>query len=102
MDEGQAILSFAALAQETRIAILRHLIKAGDEGTASGALASALGVSTASMSFHLGQLQASGLITSRRESRSIIYSANYGRIGALLSFLMKDCCANDPRVLKCC
>jgi ArsR family transcriptional regulator, arsenate/arsenite/antimonite-responsive transcriptional repressor len=102
MNESQAILSFAALAQDTRLAILRHLIKAGDAGMASGDIAIKVGVSPASMSFHLGQLENAGLLRSQRSSRRIIYSANYDSIGALLAFLMHDCCANDPRILKCC
>ena len=102
MIESQAILSFAALAQETRLAILRHLIKVGDGGMASGDLATAIGVSAASMSFHLGQLENTGLVSSQRNSRRIIYKADYDQLGALLGFLMKDCCANDPRVLRCC
>jgi DNA-binding transcriptional ArsR family regulator len=54
------------------------------------------------MSFHLGQLEQSGLVTSRRESRSIIYAANYPALGALIRFLMEDCCRNDAKVRACC
>jgi DNA-binding transcriptional ArsR family regulator len=102
MKECQAVLCFGALAQDTRLSILRHLVKAGEAGMASGDLASTIGVSAASMSFHLGQLETTGLVSSRRSSRKIIYSANYDQLGALLSFIMKDCCANDPRVMRCC
>jgi ArsR family transcriptional regulator, arsenate/arsenite/antimonite-responsive transcriptional repressor len=102
MKESQAISCFGALAQETRLSILRRLVKAGEAGLASGNLAESVGVSPATMSFHLGQLEASSLVSSRRVSRRIIYSANYDQLGALLSFIMKDCCANDPRVKNCC
>jgi DNA-binding transcriptional ArsR family regulator len=102
MNESQAISAFAALAQDTRLKIVRHLVKAGGAGLASGAIARALKVSPASMSFHLGQLEQSGLVTSRRESRSIIYAANYPALGALIRFLMEDCCRNDAKVRACC
>ena len=102
MNESQAISAFAALAQKTRLHILRHLVKAGEGGVPSGILAKAIGVSPASMSFHLGQLDQAGLAIARRQSRSIIYAANYARLGALTRFLLEDRCRNDPRVRACC
>ncbi len=102
MRESQAISIFAALAQETRMQIVRRLVKAGDAGMPSGALAEALGVSAASMSFHLGQLESAGLVTSSRQSQSIIYRADYRKLGAVIRFLMEDCCNDDPRVRACC
>jgi len=102
MNESQAIPAFAALAQNTRLQILRALVKAGESGMASGALAREIGVSPASMSFHLGQLEEAGLLRARRQSRSIIYAARYEQIGGLIRFLMDDCCAKDPRVTNCC
>lgn len=68
----------------------------------SGALAEALKVSAASMSFHLGHLETAGLVKSKRESRSIIYSADYTTLGQTLQYLMKDCCNDDPRIRNCC
>ena len=54
------------------------------------------------MSFHLGQLESAGLVTSSRQSRSIIYKADYRKLGAVIRFLMEDCCNDDPRVRACC
>jgi DNA-binding transcriptional ArsR family regulator len=102
MRESQALLSFAALSQETRMRIVRKLVKAGDSGLASGVLAEAMKTSPANISFHLGQLESAGLVKSRRESRSIIYAADYEALGALIQFLMVDCCSGDRRVLACC
>ncbi len=102
MIESQAILAFSALAQETRLAIVRALIKAGDSGLPSGELAAMVGVSTASMSFHLGQLEQAGLVSSKRNSRHIFYSVAYSQLGAVIAFLMEDCCGSDPRVRACC
>lgn len=98
MEERQALLSFAALSQETRLAIVRALVIAGPEGMAAGAIAERMGVSATNVSFHLKELERSGLISQRRESRSIIYSASYDALADLVKFLMEDCCAGHPTV----
>ncbi|WP_313611068.1 ArsR/SmtB family transcription factor [Rhizobium sp.] len=98
MKERQALLSFAALSQETRLAIVRALVVAGPEGMAAGAIAERMGVSATNVSFHLKELERSGLISQRRESRSIIYSASYDALADLAKFLMEDCCAGHPTV----
>ncbi|MBN8994368.1 MAG: helix-turn-helix transcriptional regulator [Rhizobiales bacterium] len=102
MDEGQAVQGFAALAQETRLAVLKLLVKAGPEGVAAGAIGSSLGMQPSRTSFHLAQLERAGLIVSRRESRSVIYSASYAQLTSLIQFLMEDCCAGDPRIVSGC
>ncbi|MGQ3215341.1 MAG: ArsR/SmtB family transcription factor [Shinella sp.] len=96
MDERQALTSFAALSQETRLAIVRTLVVAGPEGLAAGLIADRMGVSPSNVSFHLKELERSGLISQRRESRSIVYSASYGTLAGLVTFLMDDCCAGHP------
>jgi ArsR family transcriptional regulator len=98
VDERQALMAFAALAQETRLRLLRQLVMAGPEGVAAGILASEAGVSASNVSFHLKELEQGGLIQSRREGRSIIYSAAYAALSGLIAFLMKDCCQGRPEV----
>lgn len=98
MDEHQAVIGFGALAQETRLRILRVLVQAGPNGRAAGALASAVSVSASNLSFHLKELERAGLVTQRREARSIIYAAAYSAIGDLIQFLMQDCCGGHPDV----
>jgi ArsR family transcriptional regulator, arsenate/arsenite/antimonite-responsive transcriptional repressor len=100
MDESQALLSFAALSQETRLGMVRLLVRAGPGGLAAGVLAEGLGVSPSNLSFHLKELEHSGLISSRRESRSIIYTAEYAALRGLVDFLMRDCCAGLPEICK--
>jgi len=95
MDDRQALLSFAALSQETRLGIIRTLVVAGREGLAAGAIAERMGVSPSNVSFHLKELERAGLISQRRESRSLIYVANYQPMADLIKFLMEDCCAGD-------
>jgi ArsR family transcriptional regulator, arsenate/arsenite/antimonite-responsive transcriptional repressor len=98
MNESQALGSFAALAQETRLAIVRLLVRSGPEGVPAGAVAEAVGVSPSNVSFHLKELEHAGLIEARREARSIIYTANYQMLRNLIDFLMKDCCAGHPKI----
>lgn len=87
-----AIKSLAALAQEHRLAAFRALVQAGAEGMAAGALAEHLGVPNSSLSFHLAQLSNAGLISQRRDGRSLIYSAHYPAMNDLVGYLMENCC----------
>lgn len=98
MDERQALTSFAALSQETRLAIVRALVIAGHDGLAAGVIAERMGVSPTNVSFHLKELERSGLIMQRRASRSIIYSASYEALADLVKFLMDDCCSGHPAI----
>lgn len=98
MDEGQAQSAFAALAQETRLKIVRLLVRAGPDGMAAGDIAESVEVSASNVSFHLKELEHAGLIEARRDARSIIYSAAYGGLTELIRFLMKDCCAGRPEI----
>ncbi|MGG6892738.1 ArsR/SmtB family transcription factor [Rhizobium sp. BR 315] len=98
MNQRQALTSFAALSQETRLQIIRLLVVAGPEGMAAGALAEKLEVSPSNISFHLKELERSGLIGAQRQSRSIIYTANYESLGGLIRFLMEDCCSGHPEI----
>ena len=92
MDERQALLSFGALSQETRLRILRMLVVAGPEGLAAGLIAEQAGVTASNVSFHVKELERAGLVSSRRESRSILYTAEFDALNGLLRFLMEDCC----------
>lgn len=92
MESESAIRALGALAQEHRLALFRLLVQAGPEGLAAGAIAEALGVPASSLSFHLAQLSGAGLIAQRRDGRSLIYSADYSAMKALVGFLMENCC----------
>ncbi|MGN7127364.1 ArsR/SmtB family transcription factor [Methylorubrum populi] len=98
MDERQALASFAALGQEHRLRVVRALVTAGPDGLAAGILAETVGVAGNNLSFHLKELSHAGLITSRREGKSVIYSAAYAGLSDLIAFLMRDCCQGRPEV----
>ena len=92
MQADRVIRALSALAQEHRLAAFRLLVQAGDQGVAAGVLAEKLDVPPSSMSFHLAQLANAGLVTQRRESRSIIYSADYAAMNGLMGYLTENCC----------
>src|SRR6185437_16939506 len=92
MDKKAAISALGALAQETRLDLFRLLVAVGPEGLPAGVIAERLGVLPASLSFHLAQLVHAGLITQRRSSRQLIYSAEYGAMNELLAYLTENCC----------
>ncbi|PRD42858.1 transcriptional regulator [Phyllobacterium phragmitis] len=98
MNESQALIAFGAMSQETRLRIVRLLVKAGPEGLAAGNIAEAAGVSASNVSFHLKELERGGLVAARRESRSIVYSAEYQALSSLIKFLLEDCCAGNPAI----
>ncbi|WP_293549578.1 helix-turn-helix transcriptional regulator [Parvibaculum sp.] len=91
------IAALAALAQETRLSIFRALVRAhspkdGEGGLAAGDIGEALDVPPATLSFHLKEMFHAGLVTSRREGRSIIYKADLATMRNLTEFLLEDCC----------
>jgi ArsR family transcriptional regulator len=98
METEDAIESLSALAHPGRLAVFRLLVKAGAEGMPAGEIARTLDAPANTMSTQLAILTRAGLIQFRRESRSIIYSADYQEISGLIGFLMQDCCQGRPEV----
>lgn len=98
MKSSQAQAGFAALSQETRLAILRLLIKIGPEGLPAGEIAARLRVPAPTLSFHVASLERAGLVTSRRMQRQIIYAPAFEGVRALVSFLLEDCCGGRPEI----
>src|SRR6202051_4797288 len=90
MDQKRAIAALGALAQETRLELFRLLVACGAEGLPGGVIAERLGVLPSSLSFHLQQLVHAGLITQRRLSRQLIYSAEYSTMNDLMAYLTEN------------
>lgn len=98
MESIVATSQLAALAQDTRLAIFRLLVQQGEAGLSAGDIAARLMLAAPTLSFHLAQLKKAGLVRCRRESRSLIYSADYGAMNALLGFLTDNCCGGQPEL----
>jgi DNA-binding transcriptional ArsR family regulator len=91
-----AVGMLAALAHRSRLAVFRLLIEAGPDGRAAGAIAEAIGVAPATLSFHLKELARAGLVESRQDGRSVIYSLRFAQVAELMTFLAEDCCGGAP------
>lgn len=92
MDPSDVIKALSALAQEHRLAAYRLLVQAGPEGLSAGRLSEAVGVPASSMSFHLAQLNHAALVRQRRQSRSIIYGADFDVMNEVMGYLTENCC----------
>ncbi|MGH6910657.1 MAG: ArsR/SmtB family transcription factor [Phenylobacterium sp.] len=98
MEKPDAISALSALAHDGRLDIFRLLVRAGPDGTPAGEIARATNIANSTLSSHLAILNRAGLIASRRDGRSIIYTAAYDQMRDLLGFLMEDCCQGNPEI----
>ena len=98
MENEEAVTALSALAQSTRLAAFRLLVTAGVDGMPAGAIADSLDVPHNTMSTHLALLTRAGLVSSKREGRSIIYCVDQEGMRALLAFLVADCCGGRPEM----
>jgi ArsR family transcriptional regulator len=98
METTSAVTALSALAHEGRLEIFRLLVRAGAEGLAAGEIARITGVLPNTLSSNLNILSGAGLVSSRRDGRSIIYTAAYEQMRGLLAFLVEDCCAGKPEI----
>lgn len=96
METKTAITALAALAQDSRLAVFRLLVKTGPAGMAATKIADQLGVPPSSLSFHLKELTHAGLIVPRQDGRFVIYSASFATMNALVAFLTESCCGGNP------
>ncbi|MBV9509005.1 MAG: helix-turn-helix transcriptional regulator [Caulobacteraceae bacterium] len=98
MEVNTAVRRLSALAQESRLSVVRLLIKTGPEGLAAGEIARTLGIAPNTLSAQLTVLANAGLVANRRDGRSIIYAADFDGMSELLVYLMEDCCQGRPEV----
>src|SRR6516164_8724715 len=96
MKKDRAVSALAALAQDNRLDVFRLLVQAGPDGMPAGGVAEALGLAPNTLSFHFDRLRQAGLVTVRREGRSMIYAARFETMNALLDFLTENCCGGAP------
>src|SRR5437016_2065325 len=92
MEKSKAVAALAALAQDNRLDVYRLLVQAGPDGLPAGQVAAALKLAPNTLTFHLDRLRGAGLVSVRRDGRSMIYAARYDTMNALLDYLTENCC----------
>jgi len=97
MKRHDVLAALAALAQDNRLDVFRLLVEAGPEGMPAGRVAGALKLAPNTLTFHFDRLRDAGLVTVRREGRSMIYAAQFGAMNALIAYLTENCCAGAPQ-----
>ena len=107
MDEDQAVAALAALAHPLRLKLFRALVVVGPPGLTPGAIIEGVGVPAATLSFHLKELTAAGLVSQQRSGRNVIYRAAYDAMNGLIGYLTENCCqgaacAVEPAAAACC
>ena len=102
MEKSKVLAALSALANDTRLDLVRDLIAEGPEGLAAGEIGRRLGVTASRLSFHLNTLEQAGLIRSQRVARNVIYAVEPRAVGGMLGYLLHDCCHAHPEVSACC
>jgi ArsR family transcriptional regulator len=92
MEKSNAVAALAALAQDNRLDVYRLLVQAGPDGLPAGQVAAALKLAPNTLTFHFDRLRGAGLVSVRRDGRSMIYTARYDTMNELLSYLTENCC----------
>jgi ArsR family transcriptional regulator, arsenate/arsenite/antimonite-responsive transcriptional repressor len=96
MEKIDAVVALAALAQDNRLDVYRLLVQAGPEGMPAGSIADALKLAPNTLTFHFDRLRQAGLVSVRREGRSMIYAARYEAMNVLIAYLTENCCGGAP------
>jgi ArsR family transcriptional regulator, arsenate/arsenite/antimonite-responsive transcriptional repressor len=96
MEKTDAVAALAALAQDNRLDVFRLLVEAGPEGLPAGGIADALALAPNTLTFHFDRLRAAGLVTARKDGRSVIYAARFETMNALIGYLTENCCRGAP------
>lgn len=101
MKQSLALNALSALANETRLEIVRLLVPKGNCGLVAGDISAHLDMTASRLSFHLNALEKSGLLNVRREGRFQRYSVNHAHLGGVIGYLLNDCCMAHPDVCAC-
>ncbi|MDZ7710750.1 MAG: metalloregulator ArsR/SmtB family transcription factor [Roseovarius sp.] len=84
--------ALAALGHDTRLAIFRLLVRAGDEGLSVGEVGQHLGHAPSTLAHHLSTLVDAGLVTQERQGRTILNRVEFAAMRSMLDFLTAECC----------
>lgn len=102
MKHQDIVRALAALAQDSRLAVFRLLVKRGPEGYSAGEIGEKLDIPGPTLSFHLKELAQAGLITPRKASRYIYYAPAFDRMNELLGYLTENCCSQGAACATAC
>lgn len=102
MNTGTAVVRLSALAQESRLALFRLLVRRGPEGLAASDIAKRLGIAPNTLSFHLKALMQAGLITVEKDGRFLFYAPNIEAMNGLVNFLTDNCCTESSSGKRSC
>ena len=102
MNDEEALGALSSMANKTRLAIVKVLVRAEPTGMTAGQIAAQIDAKPSLASFHLSNLSEAGLLTSTKEAREITYRVDLIGVGALVRYLLDDCCAGNPTVSSCC
>ncbi len=100
MEAYKEIEAFSSLSHETRLGVFKLLIEYGRDGTVPGKIAEELGIPANTLSFHLSHMSRAGLVTSKKNGRSVTYYANTDLIEELIGYLQSNCCARERSKTK--
>jgi DNA-binding transcriptional ArsR family regulator len=95
MEHKNATHALAALGHATRLSVFRLLVQAGRDGRLAGEIATELALPGATLSFHLKELAAAGLVGAEPRGRSICYRAHFEAMAGLIAYLTENCCAGE-------
>ncbi|MBY5931976.1 ArsR family transcriptional regulator [Tateyamaria omphalii] len=102
MVSEDAAALFRVLSNSDRLDVIRALVEAGPDGMSAGDIGRKIGASPSRTSFHLNALSETGFLQKERQSRNLNYRINFKTIGALITFLMEDCCKGSSELRNCC
>ena len=102
MDATETVEALGALAHEHRLAIFRLLVERGPEGLSAGDIGERIGLVPSSLTFHVQSLQRARLITQRRVSRQLFYSADFAAMNELVDYLTRNCCGGAQSCAPAC
>ena len=100
MDLESSVATLSALAQPTRLGVIRLLVRNEPRGLPAGEIAKLIGVPHNTMSTHLSILSRTGLVLSERDGRSIVYRVDLSAVHNFFVYLLKDCCDGRPELCQ--
>jgi protein-tyrosine-phosphatase/DNA-binding transcriptional ArsR family regulator len=99
MENRSAAIAFAMLGHPDRLAVFRLLMRFAPRGQRPTEIATALGLRQNTLSHHLSDLAAAGLLRCTRAGRSLYYAVDLDQAEALIGYLALDVGRARPDLL---